>query len=126
MTKLILNPGDLSSIFPDISISNPQRIRILCQVIKYIPNDSCLIIDKIPTVAESSTNKESLVKIDVFDILEDILSIEIINKGTIINIDGYYDGEKIQPIDIYEINGINFTIENIEILNQLNQMKSLT
>ncbi|AOW30863.1 Protein involved in telomere maintenance [Candida albicans P60002] len=126
MTKLILNPGDLSSIFPDISISNPQRIRILCQVIKYIPNESCLIIDKIPTVAESSTNKESLVKIDVFDILEDILSIEIINKGTIINIDGYYDGEKIQPIDIYEINGINFTIENIEILNQLNQMKSLT
>ena len=81
---------------------------------------------KIPTVAESSTNKESLVKIDIFDILEDILSIEIINKGTIINIDGYYDGEKIQPIDIYEINGINFTIENIEILNQLNQMKSLT
>ncbi|KHC54191.1 Protein involved in telomere maintenance [Candida albicans P75010] len=126
MTKLILNPGDLSSIFPDISISNPQRIRILCQVIKYIPNESCLIIDKIPTVAESSTNKESLVKIDIFDILEDILSIEIINKGTIINIDGYYDGEKIQPIDIYEINGINFTIENIEILNQLNQMKSLT
>ncbi|RLP66607.1 hypothetical protein L150_05387 [Candida albicans Ca529L] len=126
MTKLILNPGDLSSIFPDISISNPQRIRILCQVIKYIPNESCLIIDKIPTVAESSTNKKSLVKIDVFDILEDILSIEIINKGTIINIDGYYDGEKIQPIDIYEINGINFTIENIEILNQLNQMKSLT
>ncbi|KAL1574290.1 hypothetical protein MG5_05437 [Candida albicans P57072] len=126
MTKLILNPGDLSSIFPDISISNPQRIRILCQVIKYIPNESCLIIDKIPTVAESSTNKKSLVKIDIFDILEDILSIEIINKGTIINIDGYYDGEKIQPIDIYEINGINFTIENIEILNQLNQMKSLT
>ncbi|KGQ83841.1 hypothetical protein MEQ_05411 [Candida albicans P87] len=126
MTKLILNPGDLSSIFPDISISNPQKIRILCQVIKYIPNESCLIIDKIPTVAESSTNKKSLVKIDVFDILEDILSIEIINKGTIINIDGYYDGEKIQPIDIYEINGINFTIENIEILNQLNQMKSLT
>ena len=67
-----------------------------------------------------------MVKIDIFDILEDILSIEIINKGTIINIDGYYDGEKIQPIDIYEINGINFTIENIEILNQLNQMKSLT
>lgn len=126
MTKLILNPGDLFLIFPDISISNPQRIRILCQVIKYIPNESCLIIDKIPTVAESSTNKESLVKIDIFDILEDILSIEIINKGTIINIDGYYDGEKIQPIDIYEINGINFTIENIEILNQLNQMKSLT
>ncbi|KGQ82709.1 hypothetical protein MEM_05467 [Candida albicans L26] len=126
MTKLILNPGDLSSIFPDISISNPQRIRILCQVIKYIPNDSCLIIDKIPTVAESSTNKESLVKIDIFDILEDILSNEIINKGTVINIDGYYDGEKIQPIDIYAINGINFTIENIEILNQLNQMKSLT
>ncbi|EEQ43225.1 Protein involved in telomere maintenance [Candida albicans Ca6] len=126
MTKLILNPGDLSSIFPDISISNPQKIRILCQVIKYIPNESCLIIDKIPTVAESSTNKKSLVKIDIFDILEDILSIEIINKGTIINIDGYYDGEKIQPIDIYEINGINFTIENIEILNQLNQMKSLT
>lgn len=126
MTKLILNPGDLSLIFPDISISNPQRIRILCQVIKYIPNESCLIIDKIPTVAESSTNKKSLVKIDIFYILEDILSIEIINKGTIINIDGYYDGEKIQPIDIYEINGINFTIENIEILNQLNQMKSLT
>lgn len=126
MTKLILNPGDLFLIFPDISISNPQRIRILCQVIKYIPNESCLIIDKIPTVAESSTNKKSLVKIDIFDILEDILSIEIINKGTIINIDGYYDGEKIQPIDIYEINGINFTIENIEILNQLNQMKSLT
>ena len=113
MTKLILNPGDLSLIFPDISISNPQRIRILCQVIKYIPNESCLIIDKIPTVAESSTNKESLVKIDIFDILEDILSIEIINKGTIINIDGYYDGEKFNLLIFMKLMGL---ISRLKIL----------
>ena len=128
MTKLILNPSDLSIEFPNISISNPQRIRILCQVIEYIPNESSLIIDKLPTVTSSSTtntNNPNLVKVNIFDILNDC-SLEVISRGTIINIDGYYDGSNIQPINIYEINGINFIIENIELLNQLNQLKSLT
>lgn len=117
MTKIIFIPNNISQEFPDATISNPQRLRILAQVKLYIPEESILIIDKVPTIP----SQESIpMNIYLFNILESCSS-RVLNSGTIINIDGFFDGETINPVDIYEVNGANFTIENIQLIEEMNR-----
>lgn len=107
----------MSQEFPDATISNPQRLRILAQVKLYIPEESTLIIDKVPTI----TSQESIpMGIYLFNLLESCSS-RVLISGTIINIDGFFDGETINPVDIYEVNGANFTIENIQLIEEMNR-----
>ncbi|RCK66563.1 hypothetical protein Cantr_03600 [Candida viswanathii] len=104
MSKIILIPSSLPQEYPDASISTPQRLRILAQVRQYIIHESTIIIDKVPTV---TSQQSTPVKVDIFS---------GVVPGTIVNIDALYDGDTINPVEIYEVNGANFTPDNLQLI----------
>ncbi|RCK66242.1 hypothetical protein Cantr_01915 [Candida viswanathii] len=116
MSKIILIPSSLPQEYPDASISTPQRLRILAQVRQYIVHESTIVIDKVPTVTSQHSTP---VKVDIFSVLEGCPSRALV-PGTVVNIDAFYDGDTINPVEIYEVNGANFTPDNLQLIEEMN------
>ncbi|RCK66523.1 hypothetical protein Cantr_03536 [Candida viswanathii] len=110
MSKIILIPSSLPQEYPDASISTPQRLRILAQVRQYIVHESTIVIDKVPTVTSQHSTP---VKVDIFSVLEAV-------PVELVNIDAFYDGDTINPVEIYEVNGANFTPDNLQLIEEMN------
>ncbi|KAG7664281.1 uncharacterized protein J8A68_002196 [[Candida] subhashii] len=123
MTKLILEPGRLNIEFPNASVSKVYRVRIIGQVITYIPDESSLILGSVPTISSEATQEETL-KINIFNQLAN-LSGNVLRKGAIVSVEGFYDGNDVSVVDIYEINGMNLSHENMKMLQSLNHLESL-
>ncbi|EMG48960.1 hypothetical protein SBY92_004276 [Candida maltosa Xu316] len=119
MTKLILIPSNIPQELPNASPSSPERIRILAQIIEYYPNETSLLIDKVPTIERTTTSIP--IKINVYDFLESSSMNGLLFKGTLVNIEAIYDGESILPVEIYEVNGANFTEDNSDVLQKVNR-----
>lgn len=116
MPKIILIPSNIPQEFPEASISNPERLRILAQVKDFIPHESTIVIDKVPTI---TSEQSTYINICIFNLLE-ACSSRVLVPGTLVNIEAFYDGESINPVDIYEVNGANFTMENFQLIDEMN------
>ncbi|EGW31123.1 uncharacterized protein SPAPADRAFT_142548 [Spathaspora passalidarum NRRL Y-27907] len=120
MTRLILEPGSLSSLYPDASVSQNYRVRIIAQVLEYHPDNATLTLIQVPTLNSSDS---STITINIFEQLGDI-SGDVIRKGTVVNLEGFYDGNTVIVIDIYPINGAHLNVENLETIQSLNNLPS--
>ncbi|RLV93501.1 hypothetical protein JA1_002292 [Spathaspora sp. JA1] len=121
MTRIILQPGTLTQQFPDASTSQTYRLRIIGQVTEYIGDNSTLILTSIPTLTESSSN----LSINIFNQLESIPG-DVIRKGTIVSVEGFFDGDTLNVIDIYPINGADVDVESLKTLQKLNDLSSFS
>lgn len=101
MTRLVVDPLRLKQLFSDASVTTPERIRIIGQVVEYLDTESRLSISTIPTMLDAS-NGTILVNIES---IVGELSTGVTEVGAIVSIEGFYDGDDVNVFDLYEING---------------------
>lgn len=132
MTKLVLDPLNLSLEFPKASNSNLHRIRILAQVIAYDDDTSTLRITKVQNIPQLHTvinlideplSERDTLDLNVFNVLS-TLNIEVTYPGTIVNIIGYYNGDDVNVVECYPVNGGTIIPEkNVQVLAGLSSLK---
>lgn len=101
MTRLVVDPLRLQELFSNGSVSNPERIRMIAQVVEYLDFDSMIMVKMIPTLPDATKDG---VLINVGNIVE-YLNKDVTMAGTIVSIEGFYDGITVTAFDCYAING---------------------
>ncbi|CUM62799.1 uncharacterized protein PRCAT00000357001 [Priceomyces carsonii] len=131
MTKLVLDPTSLPALFPDASILNVYRVRILAQILEYIDEESHLVITKICNIKTpanqqntvSSTNNCKGIAVNI-EGLTNSIGPDTIFKGAIVNINGFWDGSYIEVVQCYPVNSQTLLhYENIETLIEMNNIE---
>lgn len=134
MTKIILDPCTLSLEFPKASDTNYYQVRILAQVHEYDVRSATLTVGKISTIPqihttiklddeEDDTDDSSVLKIKLVHII-DLLDLEMITRGSIVNITGSYNGTELIPNDCYILPIDPFLSEfNVSMLVDYSQLK---
>ena len=132
MTKLILDPLSLSLEFPKASESRLHRVRILCQVIENDDLTATLKVRKVPNIHKFHTEINLIdepvaeaytLNVNLFGVLNK-MNAESISVGTIVNIVGYFNGEKVNVIECYSVNGSSMIPENnIKVLAEISKLK---
>lgn len=132
MTKLIVDPDALKLEFPRASESRSVRVRLLVQVIEYDDANANLVVRKLPNFPSTSISlddfsleQESRYVINVFGLLSNIHT-EITDPGCIISLVGYYNGDKIHPIECYPISpNILNSKRHVDHLVEMTKMKPI-
>lgn len=132
MTKLILDPLSLSLEFPKASESRIHRVRILCQVVEYDDLTATLKVCKVPNIHKLHTEinlidepvaERYTLNVNLFGVL-DKMNAESISVGTIVNIVGYFNGENVNVIECYPVNGSSIIPENnVKVLAGISKLK---
>ena len=132
MTKLILDPLSLSLEFPKASESRLHRVRILCQVVEYDDLTATLKVCKVPNIHKLHTEINLIdepveeaytLNVNLFGVLDKI-NAESISVGTIINIVGYFNGEEVNVVECYHVNGSSIIPEtNVKVLAEMSELK---
>lgn len=132
MTKLILDPLSLSLEFPRASESRLHRVRVFGQVVEYDDVTATLKICKVPNIPKIHTEinliEETLPEIYTLDVnvlgVLDKMNTESISVGTIVNITGYFNGEDVNVIECYPVNGSSVIPQNnLHVLSELSKLK---
>lgn len=110
MTKLILDPTSLPLVFPKASVSKLYKVRLLVQVLHYDLDEICLVVQQAPIGVTSST-----LSIDVSNIVSS-LTPEIIHYGSMVNITGFYDGNRVTASECCLVDGNDINNDTISTL----------
>lgn len=132
MTKLILDPLSLSLEFPKASESRIHRVRILCQVVEYDDLTATLKVCKVPTIHKLHTEinlidepvvETCTLNVNLIGVLDKVKT-EAIRVGSIVNMVGYFNGEEVNVIECYPVNGSSIIPENnVKVLEEISKLK---
>ncbi|CAL1196529.1 unnamed protein product [Candida parapsilosis] len=93
---------------------------MFCQIINYDANTFNLTVGKIPMLANIDTKS---VDVNVKGLLQTQISALNFDVGSIIEIDGFYNGKSIEPLSISELNWSDVTLEKLQVLEYMCEMK---
>lgn len=132
MTKLILDPLSLPLEFPKASESRLHRVRILGQVVEYEDAAATLKVCKVPNIPKLHTEinlidepvpEAHTLNVNIGGVL-DKMNAESISIGTIVNIVGYFNGEDVNVIECYPVNGSSIIPHNnVTVLTEISKLK---
>ncbi|EGV65306.1 hypothetical protein PSN45_002544 [Yamadazyma tenuis] len=114
MTVLILNPEELKTRFPQSSESDTLRVRLIVQTLRFDYESNHIAIRSMSCVTPSSV-KVWLHNIGKYDS-------QVVKKGTVIDVTGYFNGEDVDAIEISALNGSELTQENISVLQTISHL----
>lgn len=120
MTHIIVLPSLLPDILPKASTRSPTHIRLFCQILNYNASTFTLIVGKIPMLS-SADNKPIDIKVKgLLASLNTSLGFEL---GHIIEVEGLFDGKKVDPISICEVQWLDVTVEKLKLLEYMSLME---
>ncbi|KAI5960718.1 hypothetical protein CANMA_003980 [Candida margitis] len=120
MTQIVVSPSLLPELLPSASDRSPKHIRLFCQIVNYDPSTFILSVGKIPTLSNIDTH---IFEINIRAILSNMQSSLNFEKGNVIEIDGHFDGKKVDPMSICDMNWSDVTIEKLRVLEYMSEMK---
>lgn len=112
MTVLVLDPAALSLFYPRASNVNPQKLRVIAQVVDYDDSSSTFSISRLPNLGPLHTEidlvdededvceqyKESVLLVDVSQSAFTYMDIYD-SVGKVISILGFYNGSIINAVE---------------------------
>lgn len=120
MTQIVVLPNLLPELVQKASAHAPKHIRMFCQIINYDANTFNLTVGKIPMLANIDTKS---VDVNVKGLFQTQISALNFDVGSIIEIDGFYNGKSIEPLSISELNWLDVTLEKLQVLEYMCEMK---
>ncbi|KAK6456929.1 uncharacterized protein RJT20DRAFT_134228 [Scheffersomyces xylosifermentans] len=131
MTKLVLEPTQISHIFPNASVSRTYRVRIIAQVVEYNPHEPSLVLCKLPNIPdpdvievldddeEEEVSSKNGLKVKIDSVIQQ-LNPSVIEPGSTVDAEGMYDGS---VVDIFMCCPIPLlTQEQMEVLVKMTKL----
>ncbi|KAI5966865.1 uncharacterized protein KGF55_000274 [Candida pseudojiufengensis] len=83
MTNIVIDPKNINKLFPNASLSQPIRIRIIAQIINFNQFTSDLIIVRVPSLTNDEKKEEDKIEVEVEDDTSSLDSIIIIEENEV-------------------------------------------
>lgn len=122
MTHIVVLPSLLPELLPKASANSPKHIRLFCQILSYEPSRFMLTVGKVPMLSNVDNDP---IDINVKELLATLTSSLSFEVGDVIEIDGCFNGRKVEPISICEMQWLDVTIEKLQVLDYMSDMKPL-
>lgn len=133
MTRLCLDPGGLSLLFPKASPAYPQKIRIIGQVFTYDETTAILHVGRVANLApvhvhisldEDEENTNSSVCVDVTDVVY-LLGPQTTAEGVVVSIWGMYDGNVVRAVECSGVNGQELLGGSVSVLAEVSTLREI-